>query len=165
MRYRVTLGDHSYDVDLGTTSPRIDGGPVEAELVNVSSTGLRSLLLGGRSYTLAAERGETRGSWRITLDGRTFEAEVLDERAFALRKIAGAEAAPTARIIKAPMPGLVVRVNVTVGQAVVAGQGIVVVEAMKMENEIKAPVAGIVSRIDVLPGQAVDKGIVMVVLE
>ena len=64
--------------------------------------------------------------------------------------------------VKAPMPGLVLRVEVEEGQTVAAGAGLVVLEAMKMENEIKAPVAGRVVAVHVIGGQAVDKGMVLV---
>ena len=67
--------------------------------------------------------------------------------------------------IVAPMPGLVVRLNVSVGDSVIVGQGLVVVEAMKMENELKAPADGVVASIAVQPGQTVDKGAVLLVLE
>jgi pyruvate carboxylase subunit B len=64
--------------------------------------------------------------------------------------------------VKAPMPGLVLRVEVEEGDTVAAGAGLVVLEAMKMENEIKSPVAGRVAAVHVSGGQAVDKGMVMV---
>jgi pyruvate carboxylase subunit B len=69
------------------------------------------------------------------------------------------------RTVVAPMPGLILKVEVEVGQAVKAGQGVVVVEAMKMENELKAPADGVVARIEVQPGQTVDKGATLLVLE
>ena len=69
------------------------------------------------------------------------------------------------RTIVAPMPGLVVKVEVEVGQAVRAGQGVVVVEAMKMENELKAPADGVVAKIHVEPRQTVEKGTVLITLE
>jgi biotin carboxyl carrier protein len=69
------------------------------------------------------------------------------------------------KTIVAPTPGLVVEVEVEVGQTVRAGQGVVVVEAMKMENELKAPADGVVASIAVQPGQTVDKGAVLLVLE
>ena len=62
-------------------------------------------------------------------------------------------------------PSVVMRVEVAVGDRVEAGQGVVIVEAMKMENELKAPAAGVVSRIDVAAGQTVEKGAVLLVLE
>jgi len=68
-------------------------------------------------------------------------------------------------VVVAPMPGLIVRVNVSPGDTVAAGQGLVVVEAMKMENELKAPADGVVARVSVEAGAAVEKGAVLVVLE
>ncbi|HEX9393001.1 MAG TPA: biotin/lipoyl-containing protein, partial [Gemmatimonadales bacterium] len=68
-------------------------------------------------------------------------------------------------VVKAPMPGLVVRVEVQEGQRVEAGAGLVVVEAMKMENELRATRAGVVSRVHVKAGQTVDRGVPLVTLE
>jgi len=67
--------------------------------------------------------------------------------------------------VRAPMPGLVVRVEVEPGQEVKAGQGVVIIEAMKMENELKAEAVGVVSRVLVQQGQAVEKGAVLVEFE
>jgi biotin carboxyl carrier protein len=77
--------------------------------------------------------------------------------------MSGVAAGPAPLI--APMPGLVVRVNVTEGDEVAAGQGLVVMEAMKMENELRAPAAGRVSRVHATAGTAVEKGTVLVELE
>jgi pyruvate carboxylase subunit B len=63
------------------------------------------------------------------------------------------------------MPGLIVRIEIAAGDTVKLGQGIVIIEAMKMENELKAATVGVVSRIHVQPGQAVDKGAVLVEFE
>ena len=68
------------------------------------------------------------------------------------------------RLIRAPMPGLITRVEVAAGDTVAAGQGLVIVEAMKMENELRAEAAGVVSRILVAPGQAVEKGAILIEL-
>jgi biotin carboxyl carrier protein len=77
----------------------------------------------------------------------------------------GPETDETAKTIVAPMPGLVVRVEVEVGQHVKAGQGVVVVEAMKMENELKAPGDGVIAEIRAKTGETVEKGAVLLVLE
>src|SRR5690606_27401258 len=90
-------------------------------------------------------------------------AEALDERTRHIRSLSGAGAGPPAGgVVKAPMPGLVVRVAVAVGDTVVAGQGLVVLEAMKMENERKAPAPGVIEALAAVPGSAVEKGTVLV---
>ena len=98
--------------------------------------------------------------------GDRWEAEVVDERTRHIRSLtAGATAARGPATLRAPMPGLVVRVLVEAGQEVAAGAGIVVLEAMKMENELKAPAAGVVGAIRVGAGEPVEKGQVLVELQ
>lgn len=164
MRYYVTIGDRTYEVDL-SESPQIDGEPVDAELVTVPGTPVRHLLADGRSMTVVARRGE-QGGWELYLAGERFDADVVDERTRAIRAMTGkGGAAEGPRPVRAPMPGLVVGLLVEEGQAVAAGDGVAIVEAMKMENELKAEAPGVVSKILVEEGQAVDKGTVLVEFE
>ena len=166
VRYHVTIGGRKLLVEVTPEGVVVDGEHVDAELASVPGTAQRHLLLGGRSYPLSGERGEARGSWAVRHAGRSHAVEVVDERTQAIRELAGATSGPTGpRPVKAPMPGLVLRIEVEAGQEVRAGQGIVIVEAMKMENELKAEGAGVVSRIHAVPGQAVEKGTVLVEFE
>ncbi|HET9982661.1 MAG TPA: biotin/lipoyl-containing protein [Longimicrobiales bacterium] len=166
MRYYVTIGDRTVEVDLTGPRPRVDGVEVEADLVALPGTPVRHLLLDGRSYALVARAGEARGAWDVHLDGRRFAPEVVDERTRAIRAMTGKGAvAQGPRPVRAPMPGLVTRVDVAVGQAVQAGQGVLVIEAMKMQNELRADAGGTVVRILVEAGQAVEKGAVLVEFE
>ena len=130
-----------------------------------ASTPVRSLIADGASHTLTAHPGERKGRWQLTLGGRRFSADAVDERTRAIREMTGSAEDEADKEIVAPMPGLVVKIEVEVGQAVKAGQGVIIVEAMKMENELKAPADGVVARIEVQPGQTVDKGAVLLVLE
>jgi biotin carboxyl carrier protein len=101
--------------------------------------------------------------WSVMAGGEIHVVQVDDERAVRLGALAGtAERGGAGGKVKAPMPGLVLRVEVEEGQSVAAGDGLVVLEAMKMENEIKAPVDGRVTAVHVNDGQAVDKGTVLV---
>jgi len=103
------------------------------------------------------------GTWLIQDAGERHEVEVLDERTAHIRSLAGgAVQAAGPRPLKAPMPGLVVRVEVEPGQAVAAGASLVVLEAMKMENDLKAAAAGVVDRVAVSAGATVEKGAVLV---
>jgi biotin carboxyl carrier protein len=93
------------------------------------------------------------------MDGWRFEVEALDERTRAIRELSAAQQGPAGPApVIAPMPGLIVRVQVAVGDRVAAGQGVVVMEAMKMENELRAPAAGVVRLVNAVAGTAVEKG-------
>jgi pyruvate carboxylase subunit B len=123
----------------------------------IPHTPLRQLWLDGRPHTLVVMwEGER---WVVELGGERWTVLVEDERTRELRTRTGRAARrPGAAVIRAPMPGLVVRVQVERGQRLEAGAGVVVLEAMKMENEISAPGPGVVRKIHVAPGQAVEKG-------
>jgi biotin carboxyl carrier protein len=166
MRYFVTIGDRTLEVDLGGEIPVVDGRPVAAELATLPGTAIRHLLVEGRSHTLVAHAGDEPGTWELQLAGRRLLATVVDERAQAIRAMTAQATGPKAPSpVRAPMPGLIVRVLVEPGQQVTAGQGVVSIEAMKMENELRAEAAGTVARVSVAIGQAVEKGAVLVEFE
>ncbi|HEX8213636.1 MAG TPA: acetyl-CoA carboxylase biotin carboxyl carrier protein subunit [Longimicrobium sp.] len=165
MRYFVTIGDRTLEVDLTGATPVVDGTPVHAQLAHLPGTPVRSLIAGGRSHTLTAHPGDRKARWQITMGGRRFAADAVDERTRAIREMTGATEDEASKEIVAPMPGMVVKIEVEVGQAVKAGQGVIIVEAMKMENELKAPADGVVARILVQERQTVDKGATLIVLE
>ena len=123
---------------------------------------VHSLLLDGASFALLARRAAA-GVWELDLDGRSVPAEVLDERAARVRELSAAvgQRAESASL-KAPMPGLVVRVAVAGGDAVEQGDTLLIVEAMKMENELRAAGPARVKRVLAAPGEAVEKGQVLV---
>lgn len=158
MKYTVTIGGQDLEVEVDGTTVRVGGKEIEAHLSPVPGVPLRHLLLGQESHTLGMQQGEP-GNWQLLVDGVMVEATVVDERTRHIRSLTGGAAArsgpPT---LKAPMPGLVLRVLVTAGQSVTPGQGLVVLEAMKMENELRATAAGTVRTVLVEAGAAVDKG-------
>ncbi|HWD98317.1 MAG TPA: biotin/lipoyl-containing protein [Bryobacteraceae bacterium] len=138
---------------------RIDGTPVEPAGADIVETepGVWSVLWEGRSYE-ARVSGE-----EIVVNGRVFAFEIEDPRAW---KRAGNSAAAHGRAsIVAPMPGKVVRVLAAEGDRVEAGQGIVVVEAMKMQNEMKSPRAGVVVSIPVRENDSVNSGALLAAIE
>ena len=103
---------------------------------------------------------------RVEVDGEVFEVEIKDELDQMLDKMGfGAAAVKQIKEIKAPMPGLVLEINVSEGDEVVEGQKILILEAMKMENSILIPTKAKIKKVVVLAGQAVDKGQVLVELE
>jgi biotin carboxyl carrier protein len=165
VKYFVTLADRTFEVDVDGARVTVDGTTLEAHVAAVPGTPLHHLLLAGASWTVAADARES-GSWVIAAVGERFNVDVTDERTRQIRAFSGAaRRGPRAGVVAAPMPGLVVRVAVREGQRVEAGDGLVVVEAMKMENELRAPKAGVVARVHVTAGQAVEKGAALVTLE
>ncbi len=173
MTYHVKLAGRTYAVGVGGGEVTVDGVPITAHLTAIPAAPLHYLLLGGRSWAVAAHveddgEGTEPGAARVTLHtmGERLEAEVVDERTREVAALAG-RGAPTAGggEVVAPMPGLVVRIEVEVGQEVHAGAGLVVVEAMKMENELRASRPGVVRAVHVEVGEAVEKGASLVTLE
>ena len=163
MRYHVTVGKRVHEVELRGQDILVDGELVAAELQHVAGTLLRRLALNGASHRLVASSAEERGAWRLQLDGERLDVQVLDERTRAIRALTAHAAGPQGpKPVKAPMPGMIVRIEVAVGDQVKAGQGVVIMEAMKMENELKADGAGVVAKILVQPGVAVEKGALLV---
>ena len=162
VRYAVEIEGTRHEVVIGEDgSARIGGRRRAASLVEVGRGGGRSLLLDGVSVPLVA-RFAGRGRWEIEVDGRAVGVQVLELREAEIRKRA-ARAPGSAGIapLKAPMPGLVVRVAAREGDVVQPGTTILIVEAMKMENELRAAAAARVARILVSPGDAVEKAQVL----
>lgn len=165
MRYHVTIAGRTLEVELSADGVKVDGEPVTADLETVPDGPVRSLLLDGASHRLVA-RARGRGAWELHLRGRRLTAEVVDERTRAIRAMTGASAAPAGpKRVRAPMPGLVLRVEVAPGDVVRPGQGLLIVEAMKMENELRAEVGGRVVAVHVAAGEAVAKDQLLIDLE
>ncbi len=166
MKYFVRVNDEEHEVLLDASGVHAGGEDVAAQVMPIDGTPVRMVTIGGEVHRVVVRPGGTRGTYTLWLDGWRFEVEALDERTKAIRDLAGVSAGPAGPApLKAPMPGLIVRVNVQVGDQVQAGQGIVVMEAMKMENELRATAAGKVKSIVVQPGKAVEKGALLVELE
>ncbi len=160
MKYTVTIEGREFEVQVDGDQVSLNGRSMVASLVPVPGTPLRQLLLGDRSHTYAVlDSGE---SWTVARGGEASLAEVEDERARRLRRLTGGgDRKQQGGAVRAPMPGLVVRVEVQVGQVLVPGTGVVVLEAMKMENEIATQSGGTVTAVHVEAGQAVEKGTVL----
>lgn len=164
MKYHVTLRNRTYVIDVDGGAVTVDGERLEAHWAAVPGTPLIHLLLGKDSWTISCQPLDGR-RWAFGAAGERFELEVQDDRSRQIEALTGLGKKPVVGgVVKAPMPGLVVRVEVTQGQAVEAGEGLVVVEAMKMENELRAPSRGVVEQIHVSAGQRVEKGAPLVTL-
>ena len=165
MKYFVKLDGIAHEISVDGDSVVIDGSPARAHLEMVQGTPVCHLVLDGRSHTFAVSASGSGGKWALVDRGEVVEVEVLDERTRHIQGLVGAgKTQAGGGTVKAPMPGLVVKILVEPGAAVAAGQGLVVLEAMKMENEIKAASAGVVESVAVQPGQAVEKGAALVVI-
>ena len=137
---RVSIGDEVLDVD----AVRLQGCAL-------------SLLVGTRSYRCDIDPGKD-GKIAVLVNGHVHRLEILDERRLRMRRASGKFSLEGPQRIDAPMPGKVVRVLVKAGDEVQEGQGLLVVEAMKMENELKSPKAGKVTELHAVEGAAVESG-------
>jgi biotin carboxyl carrier protein len=145
-RYRVVVGEQVLEVDSR-------GG----------ADGLYSLLVDGTVHV--ADVAPTERGARVDVDGATYLIEVEEHARHVIRTRGGAGAASGRQTITAPLPGKVTHVAVTPGARVEPGDTIVVIEAMKMENEFRATHAGTVAEVRVVPGQAVNAGDVLATIE
>jgi biotin carboxyl carrier protein len=165
MKYVVLTEGRTIEVEVDGERVTVEGQPHSATLGIVPGTPLRHLLLDGRPLTLTVE-ALGHGRWALSPGGERLEVEVLDERTRHIRTLTGSSDPRRAiEVLKAPMPGLVVRVQVKPGDKIGAGTGLVVLEAMKMENELKAAAPGVVKAVRVSSGAAVEKGQVLVEFE
>ena len=151
---------HTVEIEEGERGPRvrIDGRPFEADIVR-GADGIYSVLCAGRSLE-AAPTLEPDG-WTVTSGGRTYR--LRSERTAAAG--AGArEGSAGPQEVRASLPGKIIEVRVTEGSQVREGDGLVIIEAMKMENELRAPFDARVESLSVGPGRAVDTGAILCVL-
>jgi biotin carboxyl carrier protein len=140
---------------------RLDGRPIHVDAL-IPRPDVLSLLVDGRSYEI--KREQTTTDLYVWVGSARFAVELRDPRSLRSRhKAAGNEKGPVK--ILAPMPGRIVRLLVAENSEVEAGQGIIVVEAMKMQNEIKSPKKGVVKKISAGAGAAVNPGDVLAIVE
>jgi len=165
VKYVVDVAGRTVEIELDGDVVRVDGVPVHARLAELPGTPIVLLTVESEVHRVAVARGDMRGKYSLSLDGRRYDVEALDERTRAIRELSEATAVPAGPApLIAPMPGLIVRVNVAPGDSVRAGQGLIVMEAMKMENELRASAAGVVKSVRATPGTAVERGTVLVEL-
>jgi biotin carboxyl carrier protein len=165
MKFFVHIQGERIQVEVENGRVLVEGEALDVELAPGTLSPVRGVRAGGRSLRALPHRNG-RGDWSLEVEGIRYRAEVLDAGQEAIReakKAAGAHAGPAP--LRAPMPGLVVRVEVEEGDEVDAGQGVVIVEAMKMENELRAEAPGRVKAVRVQEGTAVEKDQVLVEFE
>ncbi|HEY2064633.1 MAG TPA: biotin/lipoyl-containing protein [Gemmatimonadaceae bacterium] len=166
MKYYVQVGDEVLEVVREGDVVEVEGRRAVAHVADLEGTPVRMVTIGDEVHRVVVRRGPTRGRYTLWLDGFRYEVEALDERSRAIRELSGVSAAASGPApLVAPMPGMIVRVQVQVGDIVQVGQGLVVMEAMKMENELRATSAGTVKAVHAQPATAVEKGAVLLELE
>ena len=145
-RYRLTIGDQVWDVD-----------------ARLTAQGIYSLLIGGVSYV--ADVSDRAGACVVEVGGEIYVIDVEEETRHIIRTRGGAVGGHGGQVLKSPMPGRITHVAVRRGDVVHRGDTLVVIEAMKMQNELKASAAGTVAEVRVETGQAVNAGDVLVVVD
>jgi biotin carboxyl carrier protein len=161
-RLYVRLAPPDGSADATDSAVQVDGAPLALDLAPATTSPVRSVRIGARSLRVRPRR-DAEGRWHLEAGGTRTTVLVLDRGQDAVRQArtaAGDGGGPEP--LRAPMPGMVMRVEVAVGDTVAVGQGVVIVEAMKMENELKAPAAARVASVEVQAGVAVEKDQVLV---
>lgn len=167
MAFIAKLGEQSYSVEIEEIGKSLYRVAVDGNefLVDGKKTGRTnySLIVDNRSFEIEVDNAED--EYRVLVDGRNYHVSLVDERRV---RVGGGQSEfqlQGRQKVSVPMPGKVIAVLVSEGDSVERGQGLVIVEAMKMENEVRSPIAGEVKEIKVKPGDAVDGGAVLVIVE
>ena len=187
MRYLVSVDEREISVamdepDDALTQAEVDGvtTPVDWRVISAATRALAdgadvaghySLLLGATSYDVYArpiapadDAGEGAQAFEVTVGARSFTVTLRDERTQALGRLAGGAHHTGDVTIRAPMPGMVSNILAQEGQEVARGQAIIVLEAMKMENDLVTPRAGVVKRVGAAKGQTVNQGDMLAII-
>ena len=167
MAFIGKLGEQSYTVEIEETGKSVYRVSVDGNefLVDGKKTGRTnySLIVDNRSFEIEVDNSDD--EYRVLVDGRSYHINLVDERRL---RVGGSQAASPLQgrqKVSVPMPGKVIAVLVAEGDQVEKGQGLVIVEAMKMENELRAPKTGRVLEVNVAVGRTVEKGELLLVIE
>ncbi len=161
MKYFATVNDQVYEIDIDHHGQvTVDGHELGADMRLVGGNNLYSLLVDNASYEVVLDpENEGHSTYRVMTRGMQYVVRVQDERSRRLALVDRNLRPPDGELlIKAPIPGLVVKIPVQPGQEVAEGDTLVILEAMKMENELRAPRAGVVHDVKVTPGAQVQLG-------
>jgi biotin carboxyl carrier protein len=157
MRYITIIDDKEFIIEIiDAKHVNVNGKVLDVDFESISGQPVYSLLIDGKSYEGYVYPDEK--NWQVLLHGRLYQATVEDEREKRLAAAASKGVADRGEFhLKAPMPGMVIAVPVTEGQAVKKGQVLLILESMKMQNELKSPKDGTVSRIRVKAGETAEQ--------
>lgn len=162
MKYVVEVEGQQYEIDVRRHRVFVDGAPLEVDVRRIGDLPLYSLLIDNESVEVTVEE-EAPFQYSVMLGGELYSVVTSPAGGGALAK--RTRPAVTDNAIRAPMPGLVASVPITVGQEVTAGQVLVVLESMKMENPLVAPRDALVAQLHVEQGMSVDKNQLLVTLD
>ncbi|MEP7198669.1 MAG: biotin/lipoyl-containing protein [Chloroflexota bacterium] len=164
MKYIARVAEREYAVEVaGDNTVSINGQTYKVDARSIDGDQIYSFLMGDHSYEMFVNRTET--GYDILVAGERHEITVEDEYTQRLTKLGGTSRGPKSDAqVKAPMPGLVVAVRASEGDRVTSGQGLLILEAMKMENELRAPWNGTIKSVKVAAGQKVEQGQLLMVI-
>lgn len=167
MAYIAKLGAQTYTVEIEEVGRSLYRVAVDGNefFVDGKKTGLTnySLIVDNRSFEVDVDI--TEDEYRVLVDGRSYRVELVDERRVRLGGLQSGIQLQGRQRVSVPMPGKVIEVLVGEGDRVEKGQGLVIVEAMKMENEVRSPIAGEVKQVRVKAGDALEAGALLMVVE
>ncbi|MBI5374944.1 MAG: biotin/lipoyl-binding protein [Candidatus Schekmanbacteria bacterium] len=166
MHFDIVLGEKEYTLEIEKNENRFDVTINGEEQFSVDAVNLKqdllSLLIGNKSYLVNIK--DDNRKYMVDVNGETFNIEVYEEGS-PRRLQRGSSGVQGKQVIKAPMPGKVIKILVKEGDEVEKGKGVAVIEAMKMENELKASANGTIKEINVEEGKAVNAGDTLIVIE
>jgi biotin carboxyl carrier protein len=164
VKYFAVVGERQYEIEIDGDQIFVDGDQVEVDLRQIAEPELYSMLYDGHSYELVVEA--TRYNYTVLIRGDQYQIMVEDERTRRLNASRRQNELPDGEFaIKAPIPGLVVKLLVAEGDSVDENQPLLILEAMKMENEIRSPRACTIKKVEIAVGQRIEQNAVMIVTE
>lgn len=167
MAFIARLGDKTYTVEIEEIGKSLYRVAVDGSefLVDGKKTGITnySLIVDDRSFEVEVDI--TEDEYRVLVDGRNYHIDLVDERRVRLGGLQSGIQLQGRQNVSVPMPGKVIAVLVSEGDKVERGQGLVIVEAMKMENEVRCPIDGEVKEVRVKTGDALEAGAILAVVE
>ncbi len=163
MKYVTTVDEKKFVIDIDRDGKiTVDGKEIDADMQHTVGSTMYSFLIDGKSHDVRLRIEDQ--IYEVLMAGEILEVTVEDERTRHLAGVKGLSGDSGELVIKAPMPGVIVEVPVEVGQEVEAGQTVLIMESMKMQNEFKADRAGTVKRVQVASGDEVKQNKVMLII-
>lgn len=159
-RFTARVAGREFRIEHDGSVFRVEGAAVDITRPDGHDGCIR---IGPRTYDVSAMHREEDRAYTVSLNGKRIRVELEDEIATLMKRVGADKATKVhSAVVRSPMPGKITRVLVREGELIEAGQGVLLLEAMKMENEIKAPAAGIVKVVHVSESDAVEKNAALI---